>query len=708
MSHRKRRAAAGSRSVICFAVAGLAGASPLLAADAVDPPAPEEIQAMAEVTVTATRTERRLDEVPASVSVISARDIESQRVVKVEDALRNVEGVDVKSSASGDAAMVSLRGLGGSFAGTTTQVLVDGMPIEPVVPAPKGAALDFSDLGEIERIEVVRGPAAALYGPSAMGGVINILTRRGTPGLGGELEVGAGSHDARLLRGAVRGGTETVDFRIYAGEYQTDGYIARPRPGFWGDQDLAGRDWRQKKFGLSVGVHPTEDQEITFGVRHYNTDMAWYGGRPNYRVEREGTYYNLGYRLQLGAVGDIRFKYLSSTVQDTLGGDGLVYGDPSDFNPSRISRRKESGEMFEIQANLKIGSANLLTVGVSESRGKQVETEKLDIPVFDIYELSGVREQSRVLGIFAQDEITLSESTRLLIGGRYDRFRLFGNDSYFRDNYGTDEVRTDPDSAEGVFNPRVGVRHKLAEGTSVYASYGTAYLPALNLLRHRANSNCSNPDLKPERSTSYEVGVNQEWNGVSLRAAAFHSDYRDKIETHSLVDCSLKYVNVGSVSVDGLELGVEGRFASAWRPYANYSFNDAKITDNPANPASEGKRLNWTPRHKFNVGVLYAPSRDLTARLSGRYVGDRYFDGTMQNSPDARAPGYFVADFKISRRIELGTLARSAELSFAVNNLLDRNYVDQKSYEKVFGSGVEIYRDYADRRNFWVGLKTLF
>ena len=103
--------------------------------------------------------------------------------------------------------------------------------------------------------------------------------------------------------------------------------------------------------------------------------------------------------------------------------------------------------------------------------------------------------------------------------------------------------------------------------------------------------------------------------------------------------------------------------------------------------------------------MLYAPSRELTARLSGRYVGDRYFDGTMSNSPDSLAPAYFVADFKISRRVELGMLARSAELSFAVNNLFDRDYVEQKGYAAGLG---ETYREYADRRNFWVGLKTLF
>lgn len=666
--------------------------------------AAEDAILLPEITLTATRTERRLDEVPASVSVLNAKEIASQQVVKTEDLLRNLEGVDVKNQAGGTVSMVSLRGLGGSFAGQTTQVLVDGMAVEPVVLAPKGAAFDFADLGEVDRIEVVRGPAAALYGPSAMGGVVNVLSRRPAAGLAGEIEVGAGSHNSRTMRAALSGGYEKVDFRLYASEFDTDGYVAERRPYAWQQQDLKGRDWRQDKFGVSVGLHPTEDQEIRVGVRSYRTDSAFIGGRPNYRWEREGTLWDVGYKLQVGEVGDFRIKYLSTTIKERLSWDGLMLGDPSDFTQYAAGRRNEYGDLLEAQANVRIGAAHLLIVGISDGKGRQVENERWAIPDWDYFTYNEIKANTRVTGLFAQDEVALSEATRLLVGGRYDRFRQFGNSTYDWEQYSGDSLRHDPDSSDGVFNPRLGVRHKLAERTSLYASYGTAYLPALNALRYRSNPSCNSPNLEPERSTSYEVGFNHEWTGFALRGAVFHTDYREKIETRQQAGCT-QYLNVGSVSVDGLELGVEGSFASAWRPYANYTFNNAKITDNPANSASEGKRLNWTPRHKFNFGVVYAPSSDLTARLSGRYVGDRYFDGTMSNSPDSRAPAYFVADFKISRRIELGTLARSAELSFAVNNLFDRDYVEQKGYAAGLG---ETYREYADRRNFWVGLKTLF
>ncbi|MDD5329390.1 MAG: TonB-dependent receptor [Sulfuricella sp.] len=664
-----------------------------------------------EVVVTATRTERLITEVPASVSVITAEDIKSQQVVKLEDLLRNVEGVDVKSEAGGGAGMVMLRGMGGSYAGQTTQLLVDGMPVEPMVLAPKGAGLDFAGSGEIDRIEVVRGPASSLYGPNAAGGVINVLTKRWTGEPGGEAEAGLGSHNARSARAVVGGSSEKIDFRLSASDFQTDGFIAEPKPYFWGQQDLAGRDWRDRKFGAQLGIYPSDNQAITFGVRHYDIDSAFVGGRPNYRFGREGALYDLGYKLELGALGDLKFRYLSATIKENLKWDGLMLGDGTDFTRYITGQRDEFADTLEAQANLRLTQGNLLTLGLSHTTGKQKETEDTAVPLtsqqgWDYYARSEISTKTRIVGLYVQDEIRVSENALLNIGGRYDRYRLYDNTSYSWDNYGTDTTRRDPDSTDSVFNPRFGLRYKLAERTSLYASYGTAYLPALNGLRYRSNATCNSPNLNAEHSASTEIGLNQEWAGLSARAALFHTDYQDKIEALQRVGCT-QYVNVSAVKVNGFEIALEGKTASAWRPYFNYTYSDSRIDGNPSQPASEGKRLNLVAKHKLSLGVIYAPSAGWTARLSGRYVGDRYFDGTMENKPDALAPGYFVADLKVGKRMPLGALARDAELSLAVNNLFDKEYVEQKWLVPV-GAGKEAYRAFGDGRNWWLGLNVRF
>lgn len=670
---------------------------------------PERAHSMAEVVVTATKTEREIADVPASVSVITAKDIQSQQAVKVEDLLRNIEGVDVKSEAGGGAGMVMLRGVGGSYAGQTTQVLVDGMAVEPTVLAPKGAGFDFASLGEVDRIEVVRGPASSLYGPNAMGGVINILTKRWTGAPGGEAELGLGSHNAQSLRAVVGGASDKVDFRISASDFQTDGFIAEPKPYSWGQQDLAGRNWRDRKFGVQLGLYPSENQAITFGVRNYDIDSAVVGGRPNYRFDREGTLYDLGYKLEIGALGDLKFKYLSATIKENLNWDGLLLGDPTDFTRYITGQRDESADTFEAQANLRLTPGNLLTIGLAHTTGKQKEAEDTAVPLdskqgWDYYARSDISTKTKVDGLYAQDEIRVSENTLLNIGGRYDRYKLYDNTSYSWDNLGTDTTRRDPDSTDNVFNPRLGLRYMLAERTSLYASYGTAYLPALNGLRYRSNATCDSPDLKPEHSASYEIGLNRDWTGMSARVALFHTDYKDKIETRQQIGCT-QYLNVSAVGVNGFEVGVEGRAALGWRPYLNYAYTDSKIDSNPGNAESEGKRLNLVAKHKLNLGVIYAHSQDLTARLSGRYVGDRYFDGTLMNQSEARAPGYFVADLKVSKRVPLGSLVREAEISLAVNNLFDKSYVEQKWFASGFG---ETYRAFGDGRNWWLGLRASF
>jgi iron complex outermembrane receptor protein len=564
--------------------------------------------------------------------------------------------------------------------GATSQILIDGMPLEsPVAGIHLGAhALDLFDL---ERIEVVRGPASALYGPSAVGGVVNFLPKRWRGAPGAEVSVGAGSHDTTSVSAAVGGAWDSADFRLSASDYRTDGYVAQPDPDPWGSRDIAPRDGKNRKFGLTGGVRPADNQEITFAVRNADTGSAWLGGHPNYRFDDNVESYDLGYRYDAGewAVFKARYRKMRQKTR-ILFDDEYVNGNTGSLLLAEVDDRVEDSEHLDLQADLRLSRANVLTVGYTYGEGKYTSRWE------DVIWGGGGESvsKSKLTGLFAQDEHHVSDALAVLVGGRWDRYEFAGDTS--------NGVPTGKDSKDSVFNPRLGARYRLSEATSLYATAGSAYVPALNFLKFRSGGAwLDNPSLKPETSTSYEAGASHRQGNWSMRAALFHTDYQDKISSIR-VGAQWQFQNIGKVAIDGLELAIEGSLGD-WRPYANYTYTDSRIKENPSDPLTVGKQVQRISPHKFNLGAIYAPSDRFYVRVSGRYVDDYYFND--RNTADALNPGHFVADAKIGWRLPTTTLVRNAELSLAVNNLLDKRYREQQ-YE------------FMDGRNVWLGLSARF
>lgn len=144
----------------------------------------------------------------------------------------------------------------------------------------------------------------------------------------------------------------------------------------------------------------------------------------------------------------------------------------------------------------------------------------------------------------------------------------------------------------------------------------------------------SNPDLKPESNTSWEAGISQGlWNGASIKGTYFENYISDLIYSTSVSTTAKKQINAGKGESKGVEMEAEQRFGAHARVYANYTYTDAKITENSAVPASVGKRMITVPEHMYNAGadIDYGP---FGAAFVGRYVGKRY--GNDMNSDTAR------------------------------------------------------------------------
>lgn len=634
-----------------------------------------------DVVVTATRTEQRIEDVPASASVITSQDIALRRPMVISDLLRDVEGVDISNYGSlGAAEGIRLRGVGGSFGGTTSPVLMDGLPLEsPITGIHLGMkALAFHD---VERIEVARGPASALYGPNAMGGVVNLMSKRWVGDPSAELRLATGSHDATLAALAAGGAWDHVDIRLSASQLRTDGYTAQPDPDPWGSRDIGPRDGRDRKIALNLALRPTDSQEITLGLRTADIESPWLGGHPNYRINDDIDSYDLGYRLELEnlAVIKLRGRKLKQRARISFD-DEYINGNPGSLILAAVDHRVDDSTHLELQADVRLHPRHLLTVGYTHDLGRYVARSYYTLMDYSEESVS----KSRVRGVFIQDEFRMSDTFTLLAGGRLDHYKFFGDS--------IDGVPTLHNSSDRIFNPRLGARYRIDEATSLYASAGTAYVPALNALKFRTSAAwLNNPDLRPETSRSYELGVNHTRGTLAARLSAFHTDYRDKIGS-IMVGPKRQFQNISEVTVNGLEFSLRTTMGD-WKPYLNYAYTRSRIEENPGEPLTEGKRLAYISPHKLNLGVSFTPPAPYYARFAGRYVDAWYF--TDRNTPDGRNSGHFVADATIGWRLPASRMLPDAELGLAINNLFDRRY-----RETPF--------EYMDGRNFWLGLDAKF
>jgi iron complex outermembrane receptor protein len=657
--------------MLCKAIPFAAALSLLLNVGSVIAVETREPVTLDAIVVTATKTQETIKDIPASVSVITQEQIKSMHVTRAEELLKGLEGVDGASTMPGGLpGQPRLRGLPPTFAGSTTQYLVNGFPVEPALISNRQAWL-LVPPEAIERIEVVRGPGSALYGPSAAGGVINIITKQGmgTPFI--DLSGGYGSH--KSYRGTVSsGGTlgKKFDYMIVGDYYKTDGYKPLPdaasTPPPWQDwypqgyYDIEGRDSEDKKLYSSFRLHPTDSVELSAGYSHVDYEGAFLGGHPNNRLGRRGNTVDVGYRQRFSGALELKAKILYASFENQcsydsnyMNGDGSLALDSREFET-------ETAWNGELQGDLHLAEINTLTLGLSHNRGELESTE--EDATGEQYAERSVK--STVNALYVQDQHRFGDLVVGTLGMRYDRYEFY------------DDVRNDtdyPDSDDDTPTFRAGARLNPSQQTSVYLSAGTAYLPALNGLKFRSGTFwLDNPDLKPEKSISYEAGLDQ-WIGsaVKTKLALFHTRYEDMISSVQ-TGTQRQFQNVSEVEVRGAEAGAETVLMEHWLASLNYTYTHSEITKNPSAPDTEGKRPAYTPEHKANLAITYDNPRIITARVAGRYVGDRYYNNA--NTEEYKTDDYFVVDIKVSRTFALGDAVKDLTLSLAVNNVFDEEY----------------------------------
>jgi vitamin B12 transporter len=568
------------------------------------------------VVVTATKTETPQERLGAAVTVVTDDEIREKNYTTLEEVLRHVPGVDIQRSGGlGKTAAIRIRGAGAQ----QVQVMVDGMRVK----SPTLGQVELSDLSidAIERIEVVRGPQSTLHGADAIGGVVNIITKKGQGPPSGAVHVEGGSFETYREQATLAGSWKAFAYSLSGSHYDTRGYLKND-------------DATQTAYAGRLDYAFPWDGALTVTGRfsRTQTDLPVFSTEPtvfdpNSQQQSETYLYTLSYAQKVVDAWDTRLRY------------GQWWNNAGFQNPpppgsfttvSQIDTRRRE---FEWVNTVRTGPWNTITLG-AEHRNEAG------------YSRHTFRQEINVVSGFAQDELRLFD--RVILGGglRYEDNDVFG------------------DALTGRASVAVPIRES---GTKLRAAWGEGFrAPTINDLFFPG---FGNPSLKPERSESYEAGVDQRlWEDrVRLGVTFFHNQFSDLIQIVQIPGTFLfQPENVGRAVSEGVEFSSEV-FPLDWLAlYANYTFTDTEDIETH-------KPLRRFPKHRWNTGATVTWDR-LTLFVEAVLATKQFESAAGVRSFN---PGYHRIDVGGTYLVwgRYGIVER-VELIARFNNVTDERYTE--------------------------------
>ncbi len=610
-----------------------------------------------EVVITATKTLRNLREIPARISVIRYDLIESTPVMQADDILRFTPGINVNRNTGiySQRPMVTLRGLSGDEQ-SRTLVLMNGVPVNTSDEG--GVNWNRINPYDIERIEIFKGPGSSLYGNNAMGGVINIITKKPLKPqeIFGAVSYGTFNTLRQDLNIRVR--TDKGYYGVVSQYYlKSNGYnnvpeenrtpydIARfleeigvsARMGFdrskWLNWELQYDVFRDKR-GEGYQIYAPEGC-----YRNFNTDLI----RGNLKGGDQKTHYDLNIYYQLEHYYDINEKLRGTSYSRY------------DVN----SLRKDMGALFNI--NRELIKNNTITTGFelkqgSISGGDYYQTPRQVNDSTQIYDtVYNAGTLSTLAGYIQDEHAFIDNKIRLLVGLRYDRVS-FTNAEYKT----TDPWNTIPELQDHTWSelsPRIGLRFNFIQELSAYLSYSHGFRASIldDLTRTGwmwVGPKYANPELGPESMDNYEIGFDvfpiDKLKITTSAYYAFGKDFLYYVSTGDSLFGRPIYIreNVTNVTIKGSETEISYYLMNGLNIMANYTYCDAKINAFAERPELENKYLKYSPRHLASASIIWN-NKIVNVSVRGLYKGEQFSDdaNTVKLDP------YFTMDLMLSKSI---------------------------------------------------------
>lgn len=626
-------------------------------------------------TTTATKTDTALIDVPQSISVVTRKEMADRGVSSMPDAVRYVPGVQfAQGEGNRDAAV--FRGVT-----TTSDFFLDGV---------RDDVEYFRDVYNIDRVEVLKGPNAMIFGRGATGGLINRVTRQAnwSDGLEGRLEGGSFG----LFRGTVDANhavSDSLALRVTGLYHRSDSYRDGVNYERYGVNPTASF-LLTPATQIRVGYEHFYDRRVadrgisTFRGLPVATDRSTFFGdpaqSPTYATVNNVTL-NIDHQFaeNLTISNKTRYADYDKFYQNVFPGAVNAAGTAVSISAyNNTQRRKNVFNQTDLNWTVQTGSISHTILAGMEFGRQETDNVRLDgnfagptsvsVPLFNprtntpvTFALTtggtnhGVAE---VMAFYAQDQIEITPEWQLVAGIRYDDFKV----NFLDRRAGQGRIRAD----DGLWSPRVGLIYKPEDNMSFYASYSLSYQPRagaqLNSLATGASS-AGNAAFDPEKFVNYEVGT--KWDilpNLNLTGALFLLERSNVVVPNPAV--AGQGILIDGQNTKGIELGLSGNVTDQWSVVGAYSYQLGKSRVTATGPYTYLANL---PKHTFSIWNRYDFDPSLGAAIGLIHQGTRY--ATTSNA--VSMPGYARVDGALYYKINENFTAQ-----LNVENLFDKYYYE--------------------------------
>ncbi len=628
------------------------------------------------VVVTATRDIQEIRKIPANVTVITKEQIEKSNALTTVDLLRSELSVVVRDwTGSGKTVNLDLRGFG-ETGPTNTLVLIDGRRVNEI----DLSGVDWTQipLDQIEKIEIVRGPGSVLYGDNAVGGVINIITKKPEKKFSVKGEIVRGSYLFHKESSSVSGKWDKIGAMVYGDYSSTEGYRDN---GFL----------RYKDFGGKFIFDPNKDIQIIINGNFHKDDYGLPGAlplsiykydrrstlNPDDKAETEDGFLNFGVKLRFNDFSrfEIDLSYRDREVSDSFLSDLPIYSFKSRKNLNtwgitpKYILEKPIGKHF-----------NKITTGFDFYNSVSDIDSELFFFGFNTFDSIQVKKKS--FGVYLLDEFSILENLILSLGGRWE----WATYNAFQDSSAMDDMKRESEPAWSF-----GLDYIFGKRSSAFFAIKKSFrLPATDEFIQYMPTFQINSAMKPQRGYHYEIGIRHSLNDwIEGNITLFRMDLKNEIFYNPFTWSNENYPKTRR---DGIEIGTNIKPFTWLTLWGNYNYIKPKLRSGNFS----GNDIPGVSRHKGSIGGDFELGKGFSLNTRFNIIGSSYLISDWQNQSD-KLDGYYTLDAKISYTW------RGFKAYFGVNNLTDRKY----SEYGVVSSGQSYFYP-SPERNFFGGISYIF